>query len=76
MIGREIGAFPTVTSNTPTVNGLYAAEIYFGWKLLEWKDGSWWHMELAGCWSAGDPVQWVGPLPERIGGKPKQEFDL
>lgn len=76
MIGREIGAFPTVTGNTPTVNGLYAAEIYFGWKLLEWKDGSWWHTELAGCWSAGDPVQWVGPLPERIGGKPKQEFDL
>jgi hypothetical protein len=61
--------------NRPTMEGIYAAEVYFGWKLLEWKDGAWWHLALVGRWMAKDPVQWVGPLPERIGEK-KQEYDL
>jgi hypothetical protein len=60
----------------PTVNGLYVVEIHFGWKLLEWYAGAWWHMAKVGRWMADDPVQWVGPLPERIGGKPKLDFDL
>lgn len=61
---------------TPVDDGLYAAEIYFGWKLLEWKDGEWWHTATVSRWMAGDVVQWVGPLPERKGMKPKPEFDL
>lgn len=61
----------------PTKAGLYAAEIYFGWKLLEWHDGAWWHEAKVGRWMAADPVQWVGPLPERIGmKKTSTEFDL
>jgi hypothetical protein len=40
------------------------AEIYFGWKLLEWHDGAWWHEAKVGRWMADDPVQWVGsPWP-------------
>lgn len=63
----------------PTSEGLYAAEVYFGWKLLHWRDGQWWHPEHTGRWTAGEPHQWVGPLPDRIGAKPAkpaQEFDL
>jgi hypothetical protein len=35
-----------------TEEGLYAVEIHFGWKLLEWHAGAWWHLakELAGGW--------------------------
>lgn len=58
------------------IDGLYAAEIYWGWKLLEWKDGAWWHPDCGAHWTAGEPLQWVGPLPERKGGKPKVEYDL
>lgn len=67
-------------TETPTTNGLYCAEIYFGWKLLEWKDGAWFHMGGIGRWTAGIPKQWVGPMPEVIGGNPLPkatlEFDL
>lgn len=68
---------------TPDVEGLYAAEIHFGWKLLEFHDGAWWHMAKVGRWMADDPVQWVGPLPERMlikgkkGEKPEMKvYDL
>jgi len=60
----------------PTEEGLYAVEIYFGWKLLEWKDGGWWHPALVGRWLAGDPIQWVGPLPERKNFTPKADFQF
>jgi hypothetical protein len=60
--------------------GLYAVEVYFGWKILQRHEGGWWHVELTGRWTASEPVQWVGPLPERIAqnSKPKAklEFDL
>jgi hypothetical protein len=61
-------------------NGLYAVEVYHGWKLLEWKDGAWWHMDCVGRWTACDPLQWVGPLPGLMGQKgaetPAKVFDL
>lgn len=65
----------------PVTEGLYAVEVYFGWKLLHWRDGQWWHPEHTGRWTAGEPHQWVGPLPERIGAKrvnnpTEQVFDL
>jgi hypothetical protein len=47
-----------------TEEGIYAVEIHFGWKLLEWHAGAWWHLQRIGRWLADDPVQWVGPLPE------------
>jgi hypothetical protein len=35
----------------PETEGLYAVEIHFGWKLLEWYAGAWWHMRAsAGGW--------------------------
>jgi hypothetical protein len=60
----------------PDRPGLYAAEIYFGWKLLEWHDGAWWHEAKVGRWMADDPVQWVGPLPARMKNRTLVEFDL
>lgn len=61
----------------PTANGLYAVEIYYGWKLLEFKDGEWWHMDFIGRWSADEPLQWVGPLPVRRGQPTsKPDYDL
>lgn len=69
-----------VRPERPAVNGLYAVEVYFGWKLLEWKDGEWWHTGGVGRWTASEEHQWVGPLPDRIGAKPaipaKVEYDL
>jgi hypothetical protein len=59
----------------PTREGTYAAEVYFGWKILDWKDGAWWHSSLTGRWMANDPVQWVGPFPDRLP-KNKTEYDL
>lgn len=62
---------------SPTHEGLYAAEIYFGWKLLEWKKGEWWHPDAVARWSADVPAQWVGPLPARkYDKKASLEFDL
>jgi hypothetical protein len=64
---------------SPTQDGIYAAEIYSGWKLLEWKAGAWWHLGCVGRWTATQPVQWVGPMPACIGGTgapAKREFDL
>ncbi len=76
MIGRtDIGI------GSPIHEGLYIAEVYFGWKLLEWKKGEWWHQSQVGRWTANVPVQWVGPLPgrkgsERVGNPAEQVFDL
>lgn len=61
---------------TPVDDGLYVAEVYFGWKILAWCDGEWWHAAHVGRWTASEPIQWVGPLPEHAGTKPKQEYDL
>lgn len=64
-------------TGTPTIDGLYCTEIYFGWKLLEWRDGVWWFEGGFAQWGAGDPLQWIGPMPERISGKKQSmEYDL
>ena len=62
--------------DVPKFPGIYAAEVFYGWKLLEWKDGSWWHMGTVGRWTASIPVQWVGPLPVQRKQPSKMEFDL
>lgn len=77
MIGKPIDCTPTVEGK-PWKPGVYVCEIYFGWKLLEW-DGAHWHFGgRTALWQAGDPFQWVGPLPERLhsDAKPKLDFDL
>jgi hypothetical protein len=63
----------------PTEEGSYAAEVYFGWKLLDWKDGQWWHENCSGRWPL-EVVQWV-KLPEAIywiieDDKPSKSYDL
>lgn len=73
-------------TGTPTEEGLYVAEVYWGWRTLSWRKGVWnYHHDQDSPWMAGDPVQWVGPLPERLGGAapppilgqaPKMEYDL
>lgn len=75
MIGHQIIPFSDGMERRPLDEGLYAAEVYFGWKLLEWHDGAWWHEAKVGRWMACDPVQWVGPLPDRLP-KSKTEYDL
>jgi hypothetical protein len=49
---------------SPTIDGLYAAEIYAGWKLLTWERGRW--QDEHGHFWPDDVPQWVGPLPERV----------
>lgn len=69
----------------PTIEGTYVAEVYYGWRILEWKDARWHFDGGWSLWQAGDPVQWVGPLPEKVGGTSAppilgqdavQEYDL
>lgn len=64
---------------TPPYEGLYVIEVYFGWKLMEYRKGEWWHPGGVGRWTSCVPVQWVGPLPARKFShevKPDMEFDL
>lgn len=65
----------TIAAQTgaPTENGVYAAEVYFGWKILAWRDGEWWHESFVGRWTASEPVQWIGPFPELLK-KPQSEM--
>jgi len=47
----------------PVEDGLYVCNIYYGWKILEWRDGRW-RFEVHGLWAGGEPYSWIGPLPE------------
>lgn len=67
----------------PTENGEYCVEIYHGWRVLTFKDGAWYYQSTYPVWAGGEPVQWFGPLPERIGATPPpinqappMEYDL
>lgn len=73
MIGRV-----DISVGAPTHEGIYAAEVYYGWKILEWYRGEWWFTDRGSKWGAGIPSKWVGPLPAaRPANKPApQEFDL
>jgi hypothetical protein len=56
------------SAGRPEKPGLYAAEIYFGWKLLEWHDGAWWHEEKWYYPKSSNEFHsgifgWCGPLP-------------
>ncbi len=67
----------------PPENGSYCVEIYHGWRVLDYFDGRWYYQSNFPVWAAGDPVQWIGPLPARkemtapkIEQTPALEFDL
>jgi DNA-binding transcriptional MerR regulator len=45
---------PGASRRKPDADGVYCAEIYHGWKLLEFKDGEWWHLDCVSRWTAGD----------------------
>lgn len=63
----------------PRQEGTYCCEVYFGWKLLEWKNGAWRVQGGIARWAAEAPKQWIGPLPELVRETPpvrKLEFDL
>jgi len=68
-----------VNTGNPVHSGLYACEVFYGWKLLYWDEGSWWFELKVGKWGADTPAQWVGPLPDKINmcrSDPPLEFDL
>lgn len=54
----------------PPADGIYSVEIFSGWKLLEYFHGEWWHLGHYARWCAGAPKQWVGPMPDLMGGAP------
>lgn len=60
-------------TGTPNADGIYCAEVYFGWKILEFRDGAWEHIGIQAKWTATPPVQWVGPL---VRVADKMDFDL
>lgn len=68
-----------VQTGFPTENGTYAAFVYYGWRLLEWRDGKWWFEKCTAPWCAGNIPYFVGPLPKlEYYQKPavEMEFDL
>lgn len=68
----------SLETGQPIEDGVYVAEVYFGWKILSWRAGEWWHEDFVGRWASDVPLQWVGPLPPRArmpGQKPAETPD-
>jgi len=61
---------PGPQTGKPTIDGEYCVEIYHGWRVLTFKEGLWYYQSAHPTWSAGEPVQWIGPLPDRVGTTP------
>jgi hypothetical protein len=47
----------------PTEPGLYAARQWYGWRILEWHAGEWWHVGRSGKWGSAEIEAFLGPLP-------------
>lgn len=48
----------------PTEDGIYAARQWYGWRILEWHNGEWWHIGRASAWPKKAEIDaFVGPLP-------------
>lgn len=60
-----VGTMEYGADQPPTVPGLYAVEVFCGWKLLDWNAARGWHMAGVCKWNADVPTQWIGPLPAR-----------
>lgn len=62
MTKREIW-HGNVDDTVPPEIGLYAARVFHGWKLLQWRDGEWWIEGFVCRWTGGEVSEWIGPLP-------------
>lgn len=53
----------------PAEPGIYACRQYYGWRILEWHDGAWWHVGRSAKWpiaATGNKMgidSYIGPLP-------------
>lgn len=47
----------------PVEPGLYAARQYYGWRILEWHEGEWWHERRTAKWGSTEIEAFLGPLP-------------
>lgn len=80
------------TLGNPVEPGIYAARQWYGWRILEWHNGEWWHTGRSAKWPSGAPggkpsiEAHIGPLPVismdytkpplGIERKPEPEYDL
>ncbi|MBA3831636.1 MAG: hypothetical protein H0X34_07045 [Chthoniobacterales bacterium] len=73
------------TLGNPTENGIYAARQWYGWRILEWHKGEWWHTGKVAQWPFNAEIDaHIGPLPviskdytkPPLNGKPVMEYDL
>jgi len=74
--------FEAILNDTPTQPGIYAARQWYGWRILEWHEGAWWHIGRVSAWPKRAEIDaFVGPLPVisrdySVPEKPVMEFDL
>jgi hypothetical protein len=60
-------SIPGPQTGNPEIEGAYCVEVYHGWRVLIWENGAWHYEGAYPEWKAPAPVQWIGPLPERVG---------
>jgi hypothetical protein len=75
------------TLGSPSEPGLYAARQWYGWRILRWHEGAWWHDGLSAKFGA-EVEAYIGPLPviskdytkpplaPRAWVEPEPEYDL
>ena len=56
------------TQFSPLDDGLYACRQWYGWRILQWHKGAWWHAGLGAKWPIAAHGEtgieaWIGPLP-------------
>jgi hypothetical protein len=51
------------TLGNPTEDGIYAARQWYGWRILEWWKGEWWHAGKSAKWGNAEIEAYFGPLP-------------
>lgn len=51
------------TLGAPAEDGLYAARQWYGYRILEWHKGEWWHPGLQSKWGKTEIEAHIGPLP-------------
>lgn len=73
-----------VETGIPATPGIYACRQYYGWRILEWFDGAWWHVGRGAKWpigaagNLGEIEAHIGPLPvisRDFSVKPKTELE-
>lgn len=51
------------TPGKPTEDGIYCARQWYGWRILEWWKGEWWHAGKTAKWGNAEIEAYIGPLP-------------